>query len=104
MRTKRLDSSRSARAEGARVSYSELKIRAPSGRPLRVGRSLLRKPSITTLPRPMKADRRHQLASNALARELEGLPDKLKRWGSTGLTIFLVAAAIGMLIRWRMQS
>ena len=52
----------------------------------------------------MKADRRHQLASNALARELEGLPDKLKRWGSTALTVFLVAAAVGMLIRWRMQS
>jgi hypothetical protein len=52
----------------------------------------------------MKADRRHNLASNALARELEGFPDKLKRWGNTALTVLLVCLAIFMLIRWRMLS
>lgn len=52
----------------------------------------------------MKADRRHQLASNALARELEGFPDKLKRWGNTILTVVLVILAIALLIRWRLAS
>jgi hypothetical protein len=52
----------------------------------------------------MKAERRHQLASNALARELEGFPGFLKRWGNTALTVLLVILAIVLLIRWRLAS
>jgi hypothetical protein len=68
-------------------------------------RSRLRPPHhLITLPRPMKAKQRHDLATNALARELEGLPDKLKRWANTLLTVILVGAAVFMLVRWRMNS
>jgi hypothetical protein len=50
----------------------------------------------------MKADRRHQLATNELAKQLESLPQKLQRWGNTALTVLLVFAAVAMIIRWRM--
>jgi hypothetical protein len=59
---------------------------------------------LLTLPRPMKAKQRHDLATNALARELESLPDKLKRWANTILTVVLIAAAVAMLVRWRINS
>jgi len=52
----------------------------------------------------MKADRRHQLASNALARELEGFPGFLKRQANTILTILLVIASIVLLFNWRIAS
>ena len=52
----------------------------------------------------MKAKQRHDLATNALARELEGLPDKLKRWANTLLTVVLIVAAVGLLVRWRILS
>jgi hypothetical protein len=52
----------------------------------------------------MKAKQRHDLATNALARELEGLPDKLKRWANTILTVLLIVAAVALLLRWRLNS
>src|SRR5580658_3983144 len=52
----------------------------------------------------MKAKQRHDLATNALARELEGLPDKLKRWTNTILTFVLIAAAVTLLAHWRLAS
>jgi hypothetical protein len=52
----------------------------------------------------MKAVRRHQLATNALARELEGFPGLVKRHANTVLTVILVILAVALLVRWRLNS
>jgi hypothetical protein len=54
----------------------------------------------------MKSDRRtkEQIVSDALAKEMDGLPGMLKRWGNTALTVILVIAAVAMLVRWRLAT
>jgi hypothetical protein len=56
--------------------------------------SLLCPPPLITLPRPMKAERRHELKTNALARNLEQAPEFFQKYGSQlllGLVLCLLA-------------
>lgn len=48
----------------------------------------------------MKAERRHELKTNALARGLEGLPDYWREYGSRILLVVLVAAIAFLLVRY----
>lgn len=48
----------------------------------------------------MKAERRHDLKTNALARGVEGAPDLWREYGSRFLLIVLVAAIVFLLVRW----
>lgn len=48
----------------------------------------------------MKAERRHELKTNALARGLEGVPDYWREYGSRILLVVLVAAIVFLLVRY----
>lgn len=48
----------------------------------------------------MKAERRHELKTNALARGLEGLPNYWREYGSRVLLVVLVAAIVFLLVRY----
>ena len=48
----------------------------------------------------MKAERRHELKTNALARRLEGLPDYWREYGSRILLAILVAMIVFLLVRY----
>lgn len=48
----------------------------------------------------MKAERRHELKTNALARGVEGAPDLWREYGSRILLIVLVAAIVFLLVRY----
>lgn len=48
----------------------------------------------------MKAERRHELKTNALARGVEGAPDLWREYGSRILLLVLVAAIVFLLVRW----
>src|SRR5665213_2899805 len=55
---------------------------------------LLCPPPLITLPRPMKAERRHELKTNALAKNLEQAPEFFQKHGSQlllGLVLCLLA-------------
>src|SRR5918993_306738 len=60
--------------------------------------------SVTTLPRPMKAERRHELQQNTLDRALTRAPDAARKYGGTVLLIVLAAVVGYMLIRYRISS
>ena len=58
----------------------------------------------TTLPRPMKAERRHELKSNSLSTSLLLIPEKVKQYQSQiALGIVLIALAV-VLVRYRMSA
>src|SRR5262245_41078060 len=59
---------------------------------------------IDTLPRPMKAQRRHELQANELARQLETFPETLKRHAGTIMLVISVALVIFFLVRYRRQA
>lgn len=48
----------------------------------------------------MKADRRHDLKTNALARGLEGLPNYWRDYGSRALLVVVVALIVYLLVRY----
>src|SRR5579859_4313132 len=48
----------------------------------------------TTLPRPMKSERRHDLKTNTLSQQLEGLPDYWRDYGNK----VLLAVIVGLLV------
>jgi tetratricopeptide (TPR) repeat protein len=48
----------------------------------------------------MKAERRHDLKTNALARGVEGMPDYWREYGSRILLVILVAAIVFLLVRY----
>jgi hypothetical protein len=48
----------------------------------------------------MKAERRHDLKTNALARGLEGVPEYWREYGSRILLVVLVAAIVFLLVRY----
>ena len=52
----------------------------------------------------MKAERRHELKQNTLARGLEALPDVGRRHGTKILLVVLVGLAVALLIRSRVSS
>jgi hypothetical protein len=57
-----------------------------------------------TLPRPMKAQRRHELKTNTLAESLRDLPELARRWGSTALLAVVVVALAIVLLRIRANN
>jgi tetratricopeptide (TPR) repeat protein len=66
--------------------------------------SLLWRLAVITLPRPMKAQRRHELKSNSLIWTLQGLPEQIKKYQSRiALVMVLVALAI-VLVRYRITA
>jgi hypothetical protein len=48
----------------------------------------------------MKAERRHELKTNSLARGLEGVPEHWREYGSKVLLVVLVAAIVFLLVRY----
>jgi hypothetical protein len=48
----------------------------------------------------MKAERRHELKTNALARGVEGAPDYWREYGSRLLLVVLIAAIVFLLVRY----
>src|SRR3954471_12596587 len=54
---------------------------------------------LTTLPRPMKAERRHQLQENSLVHALEAAPFFFRRYGTQILLGLLVIILVIVLIR-----
>jgi hypothetical protein len=58
-------------------------------------------PLLTTLPRPMKAQRRHDLKTNALAHVLEDFPGFMREYGSRILLgVILCALVVVLIINW----
>src|SRR3954454_22620972 len=53
------------------------------------------------LPDPMKAQRRHQLQANELARQLETFPETLKRNASTILLVITACVVVFFVVRYR---
>src|SRR5436853_7033455 len=63
------------------------------------GHSLRPLAYLTTLPRPMKAERRHQLQENSLVHALEAAPFFFRRYGTQILLGLLVIILVIVLIR-----
>src|SRR2546421_11995693 len=60
--------------------------------------------TIYTLPNPMKAERRHELQENTLARMLQNLPIAARLYADKILLVAVIILAIVMLIRWRVNA
>lgn len=52
----------------------------------------------------MKAERRHELKTNALARGLEGLPQYAQLYGNRALLVVIAILALILIVRYRMES
>src|SRR5688572_2922948 len=59
---------------------------------------------VTTLPRPMKAERRHALAENELAKVIKGAPTFWQQSGGEFLLGLVVVLLIILLLQYRMRS
>src|SRR3954471_22835746 len=59
---------------------------------------------LTTLPRPMKAERRHHLQENSLVHALEAAPFFFRKYGTQLLLGVLIVVLVIMLLRNRAAS
>ena len=57
-------------------------------------------PPVTTLPRPMKSERRHELKTNALSQQLEGFPDYWREYGNKVLLAVILGLLVFMAVRY----
>src|SRR5262245_9667039 len=57
-----------------------------------------------TLRGPMKAERRHELQENTLARAMQNLPIAARLYADKILRVVVIILAIIMLIRWRINA
>src|SRR5947208_7600658 len=65
----------------------------------------LRPPShAITLPRPMKAERRHELQENSLARWIDNLPIAARLYADKILLVIIAVLLVVVLIRWRIMA
>jgi hypothetical protein len=59
--------------------------------------------SIITLPRPMKAQRRHELKANSLIWTLQGLPQTIKKYQSQIALALILIALIIVMVNYRIR-